>query len=69
MHYLLLKVSKTAEECCNLIAETEPTKDLMQLLCPIVETVEFPCVLAAIKMLNIVSASLSSFMMHLNHIR
>ena len=52
---LLKEVSKTAEECCNLIAENEATNNLVIILCPIVETVEFPAILPAIKMLNIVS--------------
>ena len=49
-------MSKTAEECCTLIAGSQPTKDVFGILCPIIDDGHFPAVLAAIKMMHTVSA-------------
>lgn len=52
--FIGLKVSKTAEECCTLIAGSQPTKDVFGILCPVIEAGEFPAILAAIKMVHTV---------------
>ena len=49
-----LQVSKTAEECCTLIAGSQPTKEIFSILCPLIERGEFPSNLAAIKMVHTV---------------
>jgi len=46
------EVSKTAEECCTLIAGSQPAKDIFTVLCPLVEGGELPANLAAIKMIH-----------------
>eukprot|EP00795_Rhopilema_esculentum_P014391 gene14391-5442_t len=46
------EVSNTAEECCNLIAQNQAGKDLFAILCPIIESADFPSILPAIKMIN-----------------
>eukprot|EP00794_Sanderia_malayensis_P003264 gene3264-3745_t len=63
----LKEVSKTAEECCNLIAEHQPPADVINVLCPIIEAVQFPLIVTAIKMLNVVidTAQIAAIKNHL----
>ncbi|XP_066921217.1 CLIP-associating protein 1-like isoform X3 [Clytia hemisphaerica] len=57
------EVSKTAEECCNLISQTIPADELLPIIAPVCGSSNFPTNSSAIKMLNMVSDSCESSVM------
>ncbi|XP_035700349.1 CLIP-associating protein 2-like [Branchiostoma floridae] len=60
------EVVRAAEETCSTAANSLQAEQCVRVLCPIVQTAEYPINLAAIKMLTKVRCSIQKFLKQLD---